>query len=93
MHGRRALTDLYYTRKGDKHEIMVCPARGSYTGQLESRSYTIEVAGTRRAESAEFNEKPVAVEYDARLAVNRVRVSERSIRRGVKVRVVAAESR
>lgn len=42
MAGVLSLTS-YYTRKGDKHEIVVCPARGSYTGQLESRSYTIEV--------------------------------------------------
>lgn len=88
--GARALTELSCLRKGDKYEITVSAAKGTYNGQLKKRAYTIELAGTKKAASATVDGAAAKIVYDSNEGINRISVPERAIGKSVKVKVSAA---
>jgi hypothetical protein len=84
-----AKTELTYKRNGAVTMVNIAPARGSFAGQLTRRSYSIELPGLEAARSAEVDDRPMPVRYDAVRRCNVVDVPERDIRKGVQVRLRA----
>ena len=90
--GEYAITELNYTRKGSTVMITASAVKGSYTGQVLSRSYVVELPCTGKAEAAEVDGEPVPIEYDEETCITRIRVRPRSIREAVKVIVEVEEA-
>ena len=89
--GAAAHTPLTYARHGDQTTVTLAPAVGSFHGQVDQRSYDVELPALAKATAASVDGKAVAVDYDPDQAMNRVHVPTRSIRTGCVVAVTAAE--
>lgn len=77
--GGYAVTDLNYLRQGDEVTVTISPAKGSYKGQVKSRSIIVELSCTEKADKVEVNGKVVSVQYDSETWTNRVTVPSSSI--------------
>jgi alpha-glucosidase (family GH31 glycosyl hydrolase) len=89
LRGKYATTELTYQRNGKLSTVTINPAKGTFAGQLTSRSYVVELPCTAKAENATIDGKPVETEYDENAAVTRVRIASRSITQAVTVAVTA----
>jgi hypothetical protein len=85
LRGDCALTALSYTREGRGLTLEIGAAQGSYRGQVASRSYCIELPGTRRPSAASAGGEPVSVEHDAASATTRLRIAARPVRSPLRV--------
>lgn len=88
--GRFATTRLTCSREGDEFTVQIDPTEGSFEGQQAARSYLIEIPATMKAEAASVDGLATEAVYDNQEAVNRVRVSARSIGQSTQVRIKAA---
>ncbi|MBU1048034.1 MAG: DUF5110 domain-containing protein [Candidatus Omnitrophica bacterium] len=87
-----ALTTLSYMRKGNIVTVKVSPVKGSYNGQVKSRSYIIELPCTRKAETVKINGKSTRIIYDEKTYTNRIKVPIRSVSQPVTVKVKVEEA-
>ncbi len=92
LKGDCATTSLSYLRQGNTHTVVINPAKGSYKGQLQSRSYVVELAGTLKAQNATLNGKTVSVDYDEKTYINRVRIPSCSRKESITVEIKADEA-
>jgi len=87
MKGECSRTDLRYRRSGAAVTVFVSPAKGSYPGQVEQRSYLVELPGTGEPRSVIVNRQEAVADYEESTRTVRVRLSSRSIRDAVTVSV------
>jgi hypothetical protein len=89
--GESSQTHLTYRRAGSKVTVVVSSAEGGYTGQVEQRSYIVELPETSRPRSISIIPKqPVtnySTNYDETTHTIAVNVAPRSIRLPVTVLV------
>jgi alpha-glucosidase (family GH31 glycosyl hydrolase) len=85
LKGESAQTLLTYRRSGDKTAVTVSPSKGSYVGQVQQRSYVVELPETGKPRVASVNGKRVSADYQVGTRTTRVSVSTRSIRDAVQV--------
>ncbi len=76
----KALTTLSYTREKNKHSITVHPTQGTYDGQVKKRSYTIELAASKKASFATIDGKKVKSRYDDEKRVNAIDIPPKNIK-------------
>ena len=86
--GESSRTDLSYRRSGNVVTVFVSPAKGSYRGQVDKRSYLVELPGTGRPREVIVNRKEAAADYEESTRTVRVRVAPRSLRDAVTVSVI-----
>jgi hypothetical protein len=87
MKGECSRTDLRYRRSGAAVTVFVSPAKGSYPGQVEQRSYLVELPGTDKPRSVIVNRQETVADYEESTRTVRVRLSSHSIRDAVTVSV------
>jgi alpha-glucosidase (family GH31 glycosyl hydrolase) len=87
VRGECSRTDLRYHHSGNTVTVFVSPAKGSYPGQLEQRSYLVELPGTGKPRGVIVNRKEGVADYEESTRTVRVRLSSRSIRDAVTVSV------
>jgi alpha-glucosidase (family GH31 glycosyl hydrolase) len=89
--GECSQTHLNYRRSGPKVTLVVSPAEGSYAGQVEQRSYVVELPGTSKPRSVSIIPKqPVtnySTSYDETTHTIAINIAPRSIRLPVTVLV------
>lgn len=83
LKGACSQTVLTYQRSGAKVTVTVSPSKGSYPGQVERRSYVVELPQTSKPRAVAVNHKQSAADYDEGTHTIRVRVAPRSLRDGV----------
>ncbi len=81
LSGGRALTEVSYLRQGDRVRIKVEATEGSFRGQLQERSYSIELPGGA-AVRAQLNKDWLPIDYSEKEQISRIFLSARDIRRG-----------
>jgi alpha-glucosidase (family GH31 glycosyl hydrolase) len=86
-HGQSATTPLTYVRHGDQVTITVGPTEGSYQGQPDKRSMTIELAGTAKLTSCSV--AAAKLSYEDATQTNRIELAPGSIRDQVSITVTA----
>jgi hypothetical protein len=74
---------LTYQRSGAKVTVTVSPSKGSYPGQVERRSYVVELPQTSKPRAVAVNHKQSVADFDEATHTIRIRVAPRSIRDGV----------
>ncbi len=92
LKGKHAATAIVYARAHNRHEITIRPAVGSYDGQVQERSYVVEIPCTKRSAHASVNGAEMSPEYDEGMMVNRVTTGVVPIGREVIVRIEAADA-
>ena len=88
--GGVAHTRLTYARAGDRVTVTIAPTVGTFAGQVERRTVTVELPGMASAATATVDGAPAQVEPVAADDTVRVRVPARSVRAGCAVVVTAA---
>lgn len=83
--GELATTPLTCSRHGDDITVTIAPTKGTYQGQLATRSYVIEIPATQAATSATVDGASKPSTYAANEAINRVKVDARAITQATSV--------
>lgn len=83
--GKSSFTPLKYERQGASHTVTVLPAEGTYNGQPQRRSYTIEIAGVETPDGVRINGKKAKAEYDSAKRLWKVSVPLSPISRPVSI--------
>ena len=83
--GESSRTILTYRRDHDRVTVTVSPAERTYPGQVERRSYIVELAATGKPRIVTLNGKRVKADYEEKSRTLRVRVPTQSIRKTVTV--------
>jgi alpha-glucosidase (family GH31 glycosyl hydrolase) len=83
MKGASSQTVLTYQRSGDRVTVTVSPSKGNYPGQVQDRSYVVELSQTTKPRSVTVDQKQAAADYDETTHTVRVQVAPRPIRDGV----------
>jgi alpha-glucosidase (family GH31 glycosyl hydrolase) len=78
-----ATTLLHYLRRGDTVTVTVDPVQGTYAGQPEARSYTIELPATEKL--AACDRADAQTTYDPAAFTNRIELPATSIHQPVRV--------
>lgn len=89
--GTYATTLLNYKRSGNNIAITISPAKGEYKGQVEKRSYSIELPAIKGLSDIKVNNKKVKPIFDEVSKLYRVNVKETSIRSSVSITALIAE--
>jgi alpha-glucosidase (family GH31 glycosyl hydrolase) len=90
--GRHATTTIAYKRVGDRHEIMITPAEGDFTGQVKARSYIVEFPCTMVSHKAMVNGVVTEPVYDERLLTNRITTGVYPVSEEVLIQLEAADA-
>jgi alpha-glucosidase (family GH31 glycosyl hydrolase) len=88
-HGASATTELSYARHGDEVTVRIAPTRGSYSGQVPSRGYTVLLPATQRGTVQ--SPADAKLSYDAATGTNRIEVPPAPIGQETIVRVTVAD--
>jgi hypothetical protein len=89
--GASARTKLTYSRKGSQIAITISPAEGNFTGQVQTRSYVIELPGLKPATAVTIDGAPASAEYVEPESLVRISIPARSIRSGCTIGLTADE--
>lgn len=79
--GISSFTPLVYKKQGDEHIVTVLPAEGSYKGQPQRRSYTIEIAGVDNPAGVKVNGKKAKAVFDSESRLWKVAVPASAVNR------------
>jgi len=89
LNGESSQTLLTYQRSGDKVTLSVSPAQGSYAGQVQQRSYVVELRETGRPRDVAVSHRQSvgdwSTDYDANTRITRIHIAQRSIRDPVQI--------
>jgi alpha-glucosidase (family GH31 glycosyl hydrolase) len=85
LKGESSQTALTYRRSGDKVVLNVSPSSGAYAGQVQKRSYVVELPETGEPRTVSVNGKRAKADYQDSTRTTRVSVATRSIREAVQV--------
>jgi alpha-glucosidase (family GH31 glycosyl hydrolase) len=77
--GKYAVTALNYKQSGNEVIITVAPVQGTYEGQPQKRSYTLQLAGIEKIKTIKVNKKTVQPVYDEALKMYIVHINPISI--------------
>ncbi len=83
--GENSQTLLTYRRSGNEITISISPSKGSYAGQVQKRSYVVELPETGKPHAVSVNGKRATTDYQESTRTTRVSVATRSIRDAVQV--------
>ena len=89
--GASAQTKLTYSRKGQQIVVTISPVRGKFNGQVEQRSYVIELPALRAASKVMIDDAPASAEYVEAESLNRIKVPATSVGSGCVITVWADE--
>lgn len=80
MSGQYATTALNYKRSGNKVTVTIDPVTGTYRGQPQERSYTIQLAGLDGTVSVKINNRKVKPVFNNELKMLIIKVKPCSIK-------------
>ncbi len=83
LKGESSRTLLTYNRSSNTVTVTVSPSQGHYTGQIDDRSYTLELPETDKPRAVTINGKPAPPVYDDKSRTLRVDTSLQSVRQPV----------
>ncbi len=85
--GQYALTSMIYTTNSDgSHQLVIAPSQGSFTGQVQDRSYELRIHAQGDPQSITVDGKKISQwNWDASDKTASVVLSKRSIREGANV--------
>ncbi len=87
MSGKYATTDLNYKRSGNNVKVTIAPVAGTYQGQLQERSYTVQLAGLNGSASVRVNNKKVKPVFSDELKMFVVHINPTSINKAIVIDV------
>lgn len=87
----KALTTLNYSRKKDIHTITIHPTKGTFENQVNTRSYQIEFATTKKISLATVNGKKVKCTYNNTKKLNEINIPAKDIRSQINIAISTLE--
>lgn len=84
--GAYCLTRLEYVRQGKEIAVTITPGKGRFAGQVDSRSYVIELPG-EKVLAAQINGTAVDAVYDVKAVLSRIVVPERDAREALELKI------
>lgn len=88
---KKALTKLSYERKKNTHTLIIHPTIGAYEGQLNERSYQIELGAIKQIKSVTVDGKKVKAIFNDEKKVYEISISSRDIRAQLIIRYQSSE--